>query len=104
MSAILQPFLSIVVGLALACYGLIFSITRYPGQAAFDQLASDLPTLGAVLFFISGVAAVLVGLVVLVLSVRRLRARWRHLAVLTNQRAYAGADPREEREWSGNYR
>ena len=72
MSLIIQPLLSIVLGLILSFFGLFHSITRFPPPTVFSQLAIMLPTLGTVLFFALGVSGFVVGVLMLVLSARRL--------------------------------
>ena len=109
MGSIVQSLVSVLLGLALAAYGLVHTVTRYPDPVVFAQVASDLPTLGAVLMFGLGVVATVAGVSVLVLSLRRLRRSWRHLRTVTGARsasASRGYDPEEAdgREWAGAYR
>jgi hypothetical protein len=82
-------------------FGLIQTLSRYPGPAPFEQLASDATALEAVLFFAIGLVAVIGGLAVLIFSIRRLRFRWRHLRQLTGHRSFG--DPRDA-EFAGGYR
>lgn len=86
MFPIVQSLLSVLVGFALACYGVAHSVTRFPGPGDFAQLGDNLPALGSVFSFVLGVVAALVGVVVLILSVRLLRRRWRQLNLLTSRR------------------
>jgi hypothetical protein len=119
MTSIFRSVVSLLLGLALAAYGLVHTLTRYPAPAVFDRLANDLPGLGAVLVFALGVAATLGGVLVVVLSIRRLRRGWRLLRVITRggtngrgpiARGYSYPDGDEElepgeREWAtGAYR
>jgi hypothetical protein len=83
MTSIFRSAVSLLLGLALAAYGLVHTMTRYPPPAVFDRLAGDLPSLAAVLVFALGVAATLGGVLVVVLSLRRLRRGWRHLRAVT---------------------
>jgi hypothetical protein len=87
MTSIFRSVVSLLLGLALAAYGLVHTLTRYPAPAVFDRLADDLPGIGAVLVFALGVAATLGGVLVVVLSIRRLRRGWRHLRLVTAARA-----------------
>ena len=86
MIAIFQSVLGLLVGLALAIYGLAHTVTHYPGRPAFAELAGSMPALGAVLFFLLGIVASLVGVLLLVSSVRRLRRRWRYVREVTDRR------------------
>ena len=108
MTSIVQSLVSVLLGLALAAYGLVHTVTRYPDPVVFAQVASDLPTLGAVLMFGLGVVATAAGISVLVLSLRRLRRSWRHLRAVTNSRAVSATrgygDEAEGPEWAGAYR
>ena len=76
MTSIPQCVLSILVGLAIAAYGLAHAVAGYPGPDVFARLAADLPALAAVLAFALAVLAAVVGLVLLIVAARRLRRRW----------------------------
>jgi hypothetical protein len=102
MTPIVQPIVSLLVGLALSFYGVAHSVARYPGTAAFARLADVLPSLGAVLLFALGLLAALAGLVLLVRSARLLRTRWRQLAALTARQRYGDAE--DGPEWGPAYR
>ena len=110
MTPIFQSLVSVALGLALTTYGLVHTVTRYPQPELFAQVAGNLPTLGAVFMFALGIVATLAGIVVLVLSVRRLRRGWRHLRAVTGgprgmalHGGYADDDP-DGREWARAYR
>jgi hypothetical protein len=73
MTCMLKSLLCCALGIALACFGVVHSVSAYPGPEPFDRLAADLPQLRAVLSFALGVLAALAGLALLILSIRRLR-------------------------------
>lgn len=102
MGSIFQCVFASVMGVVLALFGVIHSVSRYPGAQVFGQLMTSLPALGSVLFFALGILAAVAGLVMLVLSQRRLRHRWRYLRAVTSRRDLSPMD--EEREWNGAYR
>ena len=101
MIPIVESIFSLLLGLALAVFGLIQTLSRYPGPGPFEQLAADATALNAVLLFAVGLIAALGGLAVLIFSIRRLRFRWRYLRHLTGHRSFG--DPRDA-EFSGGYR
>lgn len=112
MTPIFQCLFSCLLGIALAIYGLLHSVSTYPGEDTFARLATDLPSLAAVLVFVLCVLAATAGAIVLVLSLRRLRLRWRHLRQLTASRRHydplgpgGGSYADDGRDWqSGAYR
>jgi hypothetical protein len=105
MIAIFQSVLGLLVGLALAVYGIAHTVTHYPGPKAFAELAGSMPSLGAVLFFFLGILASVVGVLLLFSSVRRLRRRWRHVRQVTDrQRPYAEEMDGDEPAWAAGYR
>jgi hypothetical protein len=101
MTSIFQSCLAVLVGLALSIYGIVHCITRYPGPEAFRHLVDSLPVVGAVLLFALGIAAAVVGALVLVLSFRRLQRNWRAVQMLTSQRR-AYMENGDDREWAYN--
>ena len=68
-------FVFFVLGLGLSIFGVLHSITGYPGPTVFVRFARELPTLEAVASFGMGIAAVLLGLALLVPCLLRLRCR-----------------------------
>ena len=70
-----------VLGLALAVFGIFHAIAAYPAPNVFDAVGRDLPMLGALASFGAGVALVIVGLMLLVPWILRLRKRRMALAV-----------------------
>jgi len=77
MLQLLSPIASLFVGLCMFVYGLVHSVTRFPGGDAFAALAANLPVVGSVLLFLLGLLAIVAGVVLVVLGVRNLRRRWR---------------------------
>ena len=73
MTSVFGSVIGLLMGLALAIYGLVHTFTRYPGPEPFAVLAGNMPALIAVLLFALGVVAIVVGLAVLLGSTRRLR-------------------------------
>lgn len=76
MWSIPHCILSILIGLVLSAYGLLHTISGYPGTDVFSRIMADLPTLVAVLTFVLAILATAIGLIVLIVSLRRLRRRW----------------------------
>jgi len=64
--------LSLLLGLALAAFGLGHSVGTYPGAGVLSALTAALPALGAALSFAGGLVGSLVGLVLALVAVRRL--------------------------------
>lgn len=77
MSTLFQPVVTLLIGVAMSIYGLIHSITRFPGPEAFLNLMANMPAVMSVLFFVLGVLAFVAGVVLIVLGVRNMRRRWR---------------------------
>lgn len=110
MTQIIQSAFAFILGVALTFFGVVHAVSKFPGSAAFNQLVAGLPTLGAVLFFFLGIAAIVAGVIVLVVSFRQLRYRWGYLRELTSGRrhrhsyASSNGDMEEEHEYAGAYR
>ena len=77
MLQLLSPIASLFVGLCMFVYGLVHSVTRFPGGDAFAALAANLPAVGSVLVFLLGLLAIVAGVVLVVLGVKNFRRRWR---------------------------
>ena len=80
-----RPVLSLLVGLALAIYGIVHIVMRFPAPSVFDAFFANLPHAMAVLLFMIGIAVVIGGLILLVAGVRGIRGRLREI-----RRAYGG--------------
>ncbi len=77
MLKLIQPIASLFVGISMTIYGLVHSVTRFPGGDAFAALAANLPAVGSVLVFLLGLLAIVAGVVLVVLGVKNFRRRWR---------------------------
>ena len=86
MIQFIQPLLSAIVGLMLAIYGVVHTITRYPGASSFAQFWASLPGVMAVAVFFIGVVAVIAGVLLLVSGFRGVRRRWRQIQVAYGRR------------------
>ena len=73
MTLIFLNFILAILGIAFTAFGLIHSTRSYPGPVAFARLAAAMPALWAVSSFALGILALLVGLVLLVPTLWRLR-------------------------------
>ena len=87
----LQPAATLFIGLALSVYGLFQSLLHAPSANAFQAAAQAMPDAVAVLVFAFGIAAIVVGIVLLVSGIRGVRNRTREI-----NRAY-GAPQRPPR-------
>lgn len=102
MLNVFAPILNTILGLLLALFGLIHTLATYPGTAAFSALWASLPTLGSVGFFVLGIIAVIIGLVLLYRGIDRSRRRWRQVRSAVDR----SPEPREiedEDEWEQRY-
>jgi hypothetical protein len=88
----LQPAATLFIGLALSVYGLIQSIWHTPSIAAFQTAAQAMPDAVAVLVFGLGIAAIIVGIFLLITGVKGVRGRYRDI-----DRAYGRPHPRNDR-------
>ena len=109
MLHLLQPIASVLIGVAMAAYGLIHAVTRFPESTAFASLLANLPAVTAVVVFLVGVVAVFVGVYLVVTGTRRFRVRWLHFnqfAQHTFDRPGSTPAPGydDEREWDHAYR
>src|SRR4051794_37926279 len=112
MTQIFRSVTALAVGAALAVFGLAHTLNHFPDPAAFAELSRTMPSLLSVLLFALGALAVVVGLLVLVTSSRRLRRQWqqlRRLTAATPRRAFHPDDgdydgEPAERDWGGAYR
>ena len=74
------PIVNLLVGLALAVYGLIHAATHVPAADQLHMFYSAIPSLGAVLIFLLGVIAVGGGMSLLANGVHGLKKRKRQLS------------------------
>lgn len=89
MLTFLQPAGTVFIGLAMFAYGLIQSFLHRPAASSFQAAAQAMPDALAVVVFGLGIAAVVVGAILLVSGVRGVRSRTRDIS-----RAY-GTRPRD---------
>ena len=107
MISLFRSITGLVLGLALAIYGIVHICLHYPGSAPFSALASNLPALSAVLLFVLGLLAITAGVAVTVASSRRLSRQWRQLKYLTERRREFAPDDdyaMGEGAWAGGHR
>ena len=93
MTSLFQLFAAVLIGLVLAIYGLLHATHGYPDPGTWSRMAAAMPTLGAVSFFVLGVAIAITGLLLAVFSGRRLRRRWQHHVATATMRRNPTARP-----------
>ena len=79
MTRIVQPTLSLLIGLAMAVYGLIHPPNHLPAGEHIRTLWASMPAAGAVGLFLLGLAAVITGVALIVTSGQALRRRVRQV-------------------------
>ena len=89
----LQPAATLFIGLALSVYGLFQSLLHAPSAHAFQAAAQAMPDAVAVLVFALGIAAIVVGIVLLVSGIRGVRNRTRQI-----NRAYGSSHRQTRRD------
>ena len=87
MLQFLAPAGTVCIGLAMFAYGLVQSLLHSPPAASFQATAQAMPHAVAVFLFALGIAAVVVGIVLLVSGIRGVRNRTRDIS-----RAYGSRD------------
>ena len=99
MLQFLQPAGSVFVGLAMLVYGSIQSLLHRPPASSFQAAAQAMPEAIAVCVFGIGIAAVVVGVVLLISGIKGVRSRTRAIS-----RAY-GSPRRRQRpeEYDGDW-
>ena len=105
MFYLLRSIASLFVGVAMTVYGLVHSVTRFPGGDAFAALAANMPAVTSVLVFVLGIAAVVAGIVLIVIGIKQTRRRWRRfnqVARHVEDRPSCEAD--DDGEWEPAYR
>ena len=108
MISMFRSITGLLLGLALAIYGIVHICLHYPGSAPFAALAGNLLALSAVLLFALGLLAIVAGVGVAVTSSRRLSRQWRQLKHLTERRREFVHDDDDyamsDRSWAGGHR
>ena len=85
----LQPAATLFIGLALSAYGLFQAVLHAPPVTSFQVAAKAMPDAMAVLIFAFGIAAIIVGIILLVSGIKGVRNRTRDI-----NRAYGRPRPR----------
>ena len=102
MLHLFQPLASLSVGVAMTIYGLVHSITRYPGSQAFTTLAANMPAITSVLLFLLGVMAFVAGVLLIIVGVKTFQRRWRRFREVAR---HAGRQTGyDDEEWEPTYR
>jgi hypothetical protein len=94
------PLINLIVGLALAVYGLIHAATHVPATTQMQMFYAAVPSLLAVLIFLLGVVAVCGGLSLLASGVQGLKKRKRVIGRIYGPARDPYADDDDDR---GNY-
>lgn len=79
MLQFLQPAGTVFIGLAMFVYGLVQSLLHRPPASSFAAAAQAMPDAIAVIVFALGIAAVVVGIVLLVSGIKGVRSRTREI-------------------------
>ena len=97
MTQFVYPIVNLLVGLALAIYGLIHSATHVPGADQLHMFYSAIPSVGSVMIFMLGVLAVGGGLSLLATGVQGLKKRKRQISRIyrTSPEPYEDDEDRE---------
>lgn len=98
----IQPAGTVFIGLAMFVYGTVQALLHRPPASSFQAAAQAMPDAIAVLVFALGIAAVVVGIVLLVSGIRGVRSRTREI-----NRAYGPSHRRPRRDdydddWDGH--
>ena len=97
MITFLQSVCAMLIGVVMSVFGAIHALSHYPGMAGFDALWASMPALGAVAWFLLGIAALIAGVALFAWSVRGFRRRLRQVqAALDGPRMLR--DPHDPRD------
>jgi len=103
MLQFLQPAGTVFIGLAMFIYGSVQALLHRPSPSSFQAAAQAMPDAIAVIIFGVGIAAVIVGVVLLVQGVMGVRSRTREIS-----RTYGSPHRRPRRDeydedgWEGH--
>ena len=97
MFQFIYPIVNLLVGFALAVYGLIHAATHIPAGSQMQMFYAAIPSFGAVLIFLVGVLAVAGGLGLFTNGVQGLKKRKRQLSRIYR----TSPEPFEEDEEEG---
>ena len=100
MLDLLKPLASLCIGLAMAGYGLVHAVVKFPGSDTFTTLAKNMPAMTAVLMFVLGLVACVAGVVLTLLGGRNMRRRWQRFNDLARH-VSRGSDHEDERYEAG---
>ena len=75
----LQPAATLFIGLALSVYGTVQALLHRPSASSFQVAAQAMPDAVAVFVFAFGIAAVVVGIVLLISGIKGVRGRTREI-------------------------
>ncbi|MGB0766269.1 MAG: hypothetical protein ACPGYV_01010 [Phycisphaeraceae bacterium] len=79
MFQFLQPAGTVFIGLAMFIYGSVQALLHQPSASSFQVAAQAMPDAIAVIVFAFGIAAVVVGIVLLISGVKGVRRRAREI-------------------------
>jgi uncharacterized BrkB/YihY/UPF0761 family membrane protein len=104
MIQFLQPAGTVFIGLAMFIYGSIQALLHRPPASSFQAAAQAMPDAVAVVVFTFGIAAVIVGVVLLVSGIRGVRSRTREINRAYGHRPRNRSSHRDEYEddWDGH--
>ena len=98
MLQFLQPAGTVFIGLAMFIYGTVQALLHRPSASSFQIAAQAMPDAIAVIVFAFGIAAVIVGIVLLVSGVKGVRRRTREISNAYGRRRLRSHRPRDEYE------
>ena len=94
----IQPLGTVLLGLAMFAYGSIQTALHRPSGSSFQAAAQAMPDAIAVIAFAFGIAAVVVGIVLLVSGVKGVRRRTHEISNAYGRRRLRNHRPRDEYE------
>ncbi|MEM6257431.1 MAG: hypothetical protein AAGI37_03870 [Planctomycetota bacterium] len=92
----IQPLGTVLLGLAMLAYGSIQTALHRPSGSSFQAAAQAMPDAIAVIAFAFGIAAVVVGIVLLVSGVKGVRRRTREIGNAYGRRRLSNHSSRNE--------
>lgn len=97
----IQPAGTVFIGLAMFIYGTVQALLHRPSASSFQAAAQAMPDAVAVIVFAFGVAAIVVGIVLLVSGVKGVRRRTHEINNAYGRRRLSNQRPRDayEEEW-----
>jgi hypothetical protein len=103
MMTFLQPAGTVFIGLAMLIYGSVQALLHRPSANSFQVAAQAMPDAVAVLVFAFGVAAIVVGVVLLVSGIRGVRGRTREISRTYGHRNHPHRPQRDEYDYEDEY-